>query len=287
MSAAIIQKEKRLESRLSRPLLCDEMKSPVPMHAAILLISFLFVSCAIPTQSPSGEQQATRATSYAQPPSDRPGLGTRWGENRKSPAREVRFVRANKNEPVAMAKIFYNDRAGIEAMANASALRREWPRLSAPAANLVSVAIRDQNGSLLPGLIVDDRWFVVGEEGRRYSIELRNRSDERLEAVVSVDGLDVIDGRPASLGKRGYVIDPHRSLIIDGFRQSLGTVAAFRFSPVRESYAYEKYRNSRNAGVIGIAIFNEKGSEPWTEREVQKRLHANPFPGRSAGMPDQ
>jgi hypothetical protein len=114
---------------------------------------------------------------------------------------------------------------------------------------------------------------------------VRNRSDFRLEAVLSVDGLDVIDGRPASLRKRGYVIDPHRSLLVDGFRQSLGAVAAFRFSPVRESYAQEKYHNTRNVGVIGIAIFNEEGTAPWTEREVQRRLKANPFPGRFATPP--
>ena len=35
------------------------------------------------------------------------------------------------------------------------------------------------------------------------------------------------------------------------------TVAAFRFGPVRESYANEKYRNTRNVGVIGVAVFNE------------------------------
>ena len=73
-----------------------------------------------------------------------------------------------------------------------------------------------------------DRWFIVGEEGRRYSIELRNRTEFRLEAVLSVDGLDVIDGAAGRSGKRGYVIDPHRDLVVEGFRQSLGAVAAFR-----------------------------------------------------------
>ena len=122
-------------------------------------------------------------------------------------------------------------------MAHVSELRRAWPPLSAAAASLVSVALRDESGRLLPGLVVGDRWFVVGEEGRRYSIIVKNQSGFRLEVVLSVDGLDVIDGRPASLRKRGYVIDPHRSLAVEGFRQNLGTVAAFRFSPVRESYA--------------------------------------------------
>ena len=145
--------------------------------------------------------------------------------------------------------------------------------------------MRDQSGRLLPGLIVGDRWFVVGEEGRRYSIAVRNQSDFRLEVVLSVDGLDVIDGRPASVRKRGYVIDPRRTLVVEGFRQSAEAVAAFRFSPVRESYAQEKYRNTRNVGVIGVATFNECGTIPWTNREVRKRLRADPFPNRFATPP--
>ena len=60
---------------------------------------------------------------------------------------------------------------------------------------------------------------------------------------------------------------------------------AFRFGPVRESYAAEKYHNTRNLGVIGIALFNEVGSDPWTNEEVRRRLKANPFPGRYATPP--
>jgi hypothetical protein len=106
-----------------------------------------------------------------------------------------------------------------------------------------------------------------------------------LEIVLSVDGLDVIDGRKASVLKRGYLIMPRSQVTIEGFRQSTDAVAAFRFSPVRESYAQEKYRKTQNVGVIGAAIFNERGTNPWTGREVEKRLQANPFPGRFATPP--
>jgi hypothetical protein len=150
---------------------------------------------------------------------------------------------------------------------------------------LISVGLRDQSGTFLPGLGVGDRWFVVGEEGRRYAIVVRNRSELRLEIVLSVDGLDVIDGRAASLRKRGYIIDPHRQLAVEGFRQSTDAVAAFRFGPVRESYAQQKYGDTRNVGVIGIAIFNELGTNPRTDREVEKRLKAQPFPGHFATPP--
>ena len=105
--------------------------------------------------------------------------------------------------------------------------QRSVPILGEPAAALVTIELRDQSGRILPGLIVGDRWFVVGEEGRRYTIVVRNRSDFRLEIVLSVDGLDVIDGRAASFRKRGYIVNPHRKLAVEGFRQTTDAVAAF------------------------------------------------------------
>ena len=100
-----------------------------------------------------------------------------------------------------------------------------------------------------------------------------------------MDGLDVVDGRDGSLGKRGYVIRPFDTLQIDGFRQSMDTVAAFRFGSVRDSYASKKGKG-RNVGVIGVAIFTEAGSDlPWTFQEVERRHTADPFPGRFATPP--
>jgi hypothetical protein len=103
--------------------------------------------------------------------------------------------------------------------------------------------------------------------------------------VLSVDALDVIDGRPAPFRKRGYILNRRQKLVVEGFRQSTEAVAAFRFGPVRESYAPEKYHNTRNVGVIGIALFNEVGSDPWTDEEVRRRLKANPIPKRFATPP--
>jgi hypothetical protein len=114
---------------------------------------------------------------------------------------------------------------------------------------------------------------------------VRNKTDLRLEIVLSVDGLDVLDGGKASVRKPGYVMAPKSQLKVEGFRQSTEAVAAFRFGPVRESYAAEKYRNTQNVGVVGVALFNEFGTNPWTGEEVRKRLNANPFPGRVATPP--
>ena len=252
---------------------------------SIAVTSFL-ISCAGPgpATSPSRSSAAPETTEYAAAPRDRPGLGTKWGETRISRVAAAAFERAGR-QPLAVAAIYYNDAAGIRAMAGAVEWRRQWPVLRAPTGNLISVGLRDQSGNFLPGLIIGDRWFVVGEEGRRYSIVVRNRSDFRLETVLSVDGLDVIDGRAASFRKRGYIIEAHRQLVVDGFRQSTEAVAAFRFGPVRESYAQQKYGDTRNVGVIGVAVFNERGTNPWIDRDAKKRLKAEPFPERFATPP--
>ena len=250
--------------------------------AGLLALISVLTGCSMPSQMATSR---TGAANFASPPPGRPGLGTKWGETRRSRVQFTRFERADRNHPIALAAIYYNDAEGIRAMAGAVAWQRTWPILHGPVTGLISIGLKDQSGRFLPGLIVGDRWFVVGEEGRRYSIVLRNKSALRLEVVLSVDGLDVLDGGKASLRKRGYVMAPHSELRVDGFRQSTEAVAAFRFGPVRESYAQEKYRNTRNVGVIGVAIFNEAGTYPWTKPEVNKRLKANPFPGGFATPP--
>ncbi|MCG8423833.1 MAG: hypothetical protein MJE77_38545 [Proteobacteria bacterium] len=87
-----------------------------------------------------------------------------------------------------------------------------------------------------------------------------NPTGRRIEAVISVDGLDVIDGQAADVRKRGYVVPAHGELTVDGFRVSTREVATFRFSSVSNSYAGRK-GVARNVGVIGVALFAEQ-SDP-------------------------
>lgn len=247
----------------------------------LLCVSLFLCAC----ESQIAGRGGSAAARFAQAPTDRPGLGTKWGETRGSRVEFTNFRRADPARPIATAVIYYNDDAGIQAMAGAVAWKRTWPMLPPRVQSLISVGLKDPIGRFYPGLTVGGRWFVVGQEGRRYSIVVRNKTELRLEVVLSVDGLDVLDGHKASIRKPGYIMSPHSELKVDGFRQSTESVAAFRFSPVRESYAAEKYHNTKNVGVIGIALFNEVGTNPWTEQEVQKRLNANPFPGRFATPP--
>jgi hypothetical protein len=110
----------------------------------------------------------------------------------------------------------------------------------------------------LPTYYAGGRAYVMGTIGERYRIRVTNPTSRRVEAVVSVDGLDAVDGKTASYDdKRGYVILPYGDVTIEGFRTSLDQVATFRFSSVRDSYAGRKGQD-RNVGVIGVAFFPER-----------------------------
>jgi hypothetical protein len=124
------------------------------------------------------------------------------------------------------------------------------------------------------------RFYVNGHAGERYSVRVINPTDRRIEAVISVDGLDVIDGETADYrNKRGYIVPPRGNLVIDGFRVSTQAVAAFRFSSVSASYAGRKGK-ARNVGVVGVAIFAEKAQPQMIVPVDSVAIGPRPFPRR-------
>ncbi|MBA3391658.1 MAG: hypothetical protein H0T89_03390 [Deltaproteobacteria bacterium] len=222
--------------------------------------------------------------SYRPAPSpvpDRPGLGTSWGEAVDAPISFAPFMRAG-SAPWAQVALHYNDAQGVEAHASYLGTRPAPLEVFAGDGSL-SVALVDDYGRTLPGFHANGRALIAGEDGARYRIVVRNGTTARFEVVTSVDGLDVIDGKPADPNRRGYIIDPHGELVVDGFRTSDAAVAAFRFGKVAESYAAQT-TGDRNVGVIGFAIFAERGAV-WTPAELHRRDSANPFPARGYSVP--
>jgi hypothetical protein len=237
---------------------------------------------AYPSAAP--EQPAAESPHWSAPepaPAERPGLATQWGETRESHVHDVSFLRGDPERPFALAQIFYNDGAGVRALA---AYHGGIRPLSLPVANgAITVSIRDGSGNPLPGMSSGGRTYVTGREGERYTLSITNGTPRRFEAVATVDGLDVINGHSGSLENRGYVLMPWQSLEIDGFRQSEDAVAAFRFSKVGDSYA-AKRGEARNVGVIGVAFFAERGDD-WSREELRTRDTASPFPSDRAYAP--
>lgn len=175
------------------------------------------------------------------------------------------------------------------ACASSPARAREAPSRSGP----YSLELVDESGRTLPTFEQPGRTWVLGRLGERYLLRVRNGSGRRIEVVASVDGRDVVDGRPASTGKRGYIVEPGAEVTIDGFRLSTESVAAFRFSSVPGSYA-ARMGDARDVGVVGAAIFPERWRRPLPPpiglrersapeaRDQTGRAEAAPAPGASA-----
>jgi hypothetical protein len=231
--------------------------------------------------SARGYDYSAERAAPSEPAPDRPGLGTSWGETVSAPIRFAPFERSSA-APWAELALHYNDAAGVAAHAQYLGTRAAPVELYAGDGAL-SVALVDDAGRTLPGVTAGGRTLIIGEDGERYRIVVHNATGARFEIVASVDGLDVIDGTPADPNRRGYLVDPYGVLVIDGFRTSDDAVAAFRFGRVADSYAAQT-SGDRNVGVIGMAIFSERGAR-WTPGELRRRDTADPFPQRGYAMP--
>jgi len=140
----------------------------------------------------------------------------------------------------------------------------------AHASSLADISVHDRSNSRELTLYrKDGRRYVIGEPGREYEIRVRNHGSQRLLAVTSVDGVNVLSGETASSEQSGYVVGSHEQTRIEGWRKNLSEVASFYFTRVPDSYAARTGRPD-DVGVIGVALFREKESpccRPWRDDE--------------------
>jgi len=143
------------------------------------------------------------------------------------------------------------------------------------------------DGAPAPTYAHDGETYVLGQLGARYTLRVHNHSGRRVEAVLSVDGRDVIDGKPADVrSKRGYLVPAYGQIDIDGWRLSQSEAAAFRFSSVRDSHA-ARTGSAREVGVIGVAVFPERYLPPPPRPRplVRPYPYSDPYSYRNGGAP--
>ncbi|KAF1699431.1 hypothetical protein CSC62_00555 [Pseudoxanthomonas jiangsuensis] len=166
--------------------------------------------------------------------------------------------------------------------ARAGTLRRPAPA--------VELDVVDRHsGTVLPQYRHAGRTWLPGEPGHAYALRLRNTRPQRLLVVLSVDGINAIDGRTADVHQAGYVLEPWQTLEVAGWRKSLDAVAQFMFVDPGASYAARTGRPD-NLGVIGIAVFAERAphggiARVATSGDAPRERAAAPAPvSAQAGM---
>ena len=102
--------------------------------------------------------------------------------------------------------------------------------------------------------------FIESKNGTEFEIDLKNHYGSRVMAIVSVDGVDVINGKPATNESSGYIIGGNDAIRVKGFRKDNDTVGAFKFTSKENSYA-EGTGEGGNEGVISVRFFEEKRIE--------------------------
>lgn len=169
---------------------------------------------------------------------------------------------------------------------------------TAHAGNLVDVVVVDRDsGSSLPQYAQRGKQYVPGTPGHRYAVRIVNRSNQRVLAVLSVDGVNAITGQTAAAGQSGYVLGPNESTEVAGWRKDMSEIAAFEFTALSDSYAARTGRPD-NVGVIGVAAFRERyvarppvyrdriaETEGYADAQKDRRAEAPASSSAQAGAP--
>ncbi|BEP35577.1 hypothetical protein GmRootV59_25480 [Variovorax sp. V59] len=128
--------------------------------------------------------------------------------------------------------------------------------------SLMQLSVVDRaSGRELPIYRHRGEYWVAGRPGARYAIRARNAVGERVMAVMSVDGVNIVTGETAGVLQNGYVFSGGERSDITGWRKSASQIAAFEFTSIGNSYASRTGRPD-DVGVIGVAMFRERVPEP-------------------------
>jgi len=128
----------------------------------------------------------------------------------------------------------------------------------------------------------DLQTYIEGRDGSEFEIEVVNDNPFQIEAVVSVDGLSVLDGKAAGNSSGGYLVEARSRLRIPGWKVDSGKAAKFTFSGRKDgSYVEQSTGQATNKGVIGLKVFEEAGRNRVTHNPfvVQNNFGAVPLGG--------
>jgi hypothetical protein len=118
----------------------------------------------------------------------------------------------------------------------------------------------------------DRRHYFEAFAGRNYSVVLRNNSARRIGVLLTVDGLNVVNGEVTRLASDEpmYVLGPWESATIRGWRSSMDEVRRFVFVDEKRSYASRTGQANSDMGWIRVLAFREQQPVAYFWNGVRK-----------------
>ncbi len=140
---------------------------------------------------------------------------------------------------------------------------------------IMQVTLISKGTSLMEHL-KDGAFFIEAPSEGNYIIRIKNNHWKKRLAVISVDGVNILNGEDAGFDGPGYMLNPWQTIDINGWHRTDKETAAFTFEALADSYAKQTGRGESNVGVIGVAVFDEKTTHDfWTESLRPKGLVAS------------
>ncbi|MDS4029230.1 MAG: hypothetical protein RKO66_04020 [Candidatus Contendobacter sp.] len=139
----------------------------------------------------------------------------------------------------------------------------------------VEVEVVGDRGRALPQYPVREerggvyKAYLEAVRGRNYSIQVRNRTNQRIGVVIAVDGRNIISGDRSELrpDERMYVLGPYQQESYEGWRTGKNRVNRFYFTEAGDSYS-GAWGDYSAMGVIAVAAFHESTRvqpQPWSQ----------------------
>jgi hypothetical protein len=131
------------------------------------------------------------------------------------------------------------------------------------------------------------RAYVEAKKGKRYSLRLRNMSNQRVGVIIAVDGRNILTGKKSWLRshEKMYILSPYETATYKGWRTGKSRINRFFFTAEGNSYA-KAWRDSSAMGVIALAVFNEKPRIAYQQENSlrsNKRARSAPSAAADAG----
>ena len=126
------------------------------------------------------------------------------------------------------------------------------------------------NGKPLNELAARGTTYIEAVRHSEYSIRLRNNTGSRLAVALAVDGLNTIDAKTSDPKRASkWVLDPWRTITIDGWQIGPDTARKFFFTSEDKSYGAWLGKIS-NLGVVEAVAYREFTPPPPRESVLRK-----------------